>query len=103
MQNGDPSLHGETDAFRNAGCRRSYRNLIEVTTLACCCYCSALVKPFGFGTLVVGESRNFQGGVEWLRSVGVKVVNLDSTECATILAKYIAAHPEVWNEDIGEE
>ena len=103
VQNGDPSLHGETDAFRNAGRRRSYRNLIMVTTLAPCWYCSGLVRQFGFGTLVVGESRNFQGGIDWLRSVGVKVVNLDSTECATILAKYIAAHPEVWNEDIGEE
>ena len=103
MQNGDPSLHGETDAFRNAGRRRSYRNLIMVTTLAPCWYCSGLVRQFGFGTLVVGESRNFQGGIDWLRSVGVKVVNLDFTECATMLAKYIAAHPEVWNEDIGEE
>jgi cytosine/creatinine deaminase len=62
-----------------------------------------LVRQFGVGTLVVGESRNFQGGVDWLRSAGVKVVNLDSTECATMLAKYIAAHAEVWNEDIGEE
>jgi len=103
VQNGDPSLHGETDAFRNAGRRRSYRNLIMVTTLAPCWYCSGLVRQFGFGTLVVGESRNFQGGVDWLRSVGVKVIDLDSTECATMLANYIACHPEVWNEDIGEE
>src|SRR6202142_3109175 len=72
VQNGDPSLHGETDAFRNAGRQRTYRNLIMVTTLAPCWYCSGLVRQFGFGTLVVGESRNFQGGVEWLRSLGVK-------------------------------
>jgi creatinine deaminase len=103
VQNGDPSLHGETDAFRNAGRRRSYRDLVMVTTLAPCWYCSGLVRQFSFGTLVVGESRNFQGGVDWLRSVGVKVIDLDSTECATMLANYIAAHPEVWNEDIGEE
>ena len=94
---------GETDAFRNTGRRRRYRNLIMVTSLAPCWYCSGLVRQFGFGTLVVGESRNFQGGVDWLRSVGVKVVDLDSTECVTMLAQYIAAHPEVWNEDIGEE
>ncbi len=103
VQNGDPSLHGETDAFRNAGRRRSYRKLTMVTTLAPCWYCSGLVRQFGFGTLIVGESRNFQGGMEWLRSIGLKVVDLDSAECAALLASYIAEHPEVWNEDIGEE
>jgi cytosine/creatinine deaminase len=103
VQNGDPSMHGETDAFRNAGRQRSYRNLIMATTLAPCWYCSGLVRQFGFGTLVVGESRNFQGGVDWLRSLGVRVVDLDSGECASLLANYIAANPELWNEDIGEE
>jgi len=103
VQNGDPSMHGETDAFRNAGRQRSYRNLIMVTTLAPCWYCSGLVRQFGFGTLVVGESRNFQGGVEWLKSLGVKVIDLDSAECASLLSDYIRANPEVWNEDIGEE
>ena len=103
VQNGDPSMHGETDAFRNAGRQRSYRNLTMVTTLAPCWYCSGLVRQFGFGTVVVGESRNFQGGIEWLRSLGVKVVDLDSEECATMLATYIAANQEIWNEDIGEE
>ena len=103
VQNGDPSLHGETDAFRNAGRQRSYRNLIMVTTLAPCWYCSGLVRQFGFRTLIVGESRNFQGGVEWLRSLGIKVVDLDSKECASLLSEYIRANPEIWNEDIGEE
>lgn len=103
VQNSDPSTHGETDAFRNAGRQRSYRNLIMVTTLAPCWYCSGLIRQFGFRTVVVGESRNFQGGVEWLRSLGVKVVDLDSEECASLLADYIAKNPEVWNEDIGEE
>jgi cytosine/creatinine deaminase len=103
VQNSDPSLHGETDAFRNAGRQRSYRNLVMVTTLAPCWYCSGLVRQFGFGTLVVGESRNFQGGIEWLRSIGVNVVDLDSEECALLLASYIHANPEVWNEDIGRE
>ena len=102
VQQGDPSIHGETDAFRNAGRQRSYRDLIMVTTLAPCWYCSGLVRQFGFRTVVVGESRNFQGGVEWLRSFGVKVIDLDSQECVKLLAEYIAAHPEVWNEDIGE-
>ena len=103
VQNGDPSLHGETDAFRNAGRQRSYRNLIMVTTLAPCWYCSGLVRQFGFGTVVVGESRNFQGGLEWLRSIGVEVIDLDSEECVSLLGDYIRANPEIWNEDIGEE
>jgi creatinine deaminase len=103
VQNGDPSMHGETDAFRNAGRQRSYRNLIMVTTLAPCWYCSGLVRQFGFGTLVVGESRNFQGGVEWLRSLGIRVVDLDSGECVSLMADYIRDHPEIWKEDIGEE
>ena len=103
VQNGDPSMHGETDAFRNAGRQRSYRNLIMVTTLAPCWYCSGLVRQFGFGTLVVGESRNFQGGMEWLRSLGVQVIDLNSEECVSLLGQYIRANPEVWNEDIGEE
>ncbi len=103
VQNGDPSLHGETDAFRNAGRQRSHRNLIMVTTLAPCWYCSGLVRQFGFGTVIVGESRNFQGGLDWLRSLGVKVIDLDSQECVSMLSEYIRANPAVWNEDIGLE
>src|SRR5580765_2029177 len=102
VQQGDPSMHGETDAFRNAGRQRSYRNLIMVTTLAPCWYCSGLVRQFGFGTVVVGESRNFQGGVEWLRSLGVQVIDMNSEECISLLSQYIRANPEIWNEDIGE-
>lgn len=103
VQNDDPSLHGETDAFRNAGRQRSYRDLTMVTTLAPCWYCSGLVRQFGFRSLVVGESRNFQGGMEWLRLLGVQVVDLDSSECASMLGEYIRRNPAVWNEDIGEE
>ena len=103
VQQGDPSVHGETDAFRKAGRQRSYRTLIMVTNLAPCWYCSGLVRQFGFSTLVVGESRNFQGGVDWLRSLGVEVIDLDSSECVKLLADYIRSNPAVWNEDIGEE
>ena len=103
VQNGDPSMHGETDAFRNAGRQRSYRDLIMVTTLAPCWYCSGLVRQFGFGTVVVGESKNFQGGVDWLRSLGIRVIDLESAECISLLADYIRANPAVWNEDIGQE
>jgi cytosine/creatinine deaminase len=102
VQENDPSIHGETDAFRRAGRQTSYRELVMVTTLAPCWYCSGLVRQFRIGTLVVGESRNFAGGVDWLREHGVRVIDLNSQECADLLAGYIAAHPDIWNEDIGE-
>ncbi|HYN89635.1 MAG TPA: nucleoside deaminase [Ardenticatenaceae bacterium] len=103
VQEGDPSVHGETDAFRQAGRQRSYRDKVMVTTLAPCWYCSGLVRQFNIGTVVVGESVNFQGGIDWLRENGVKVVELNSQECIQMLADYITANPEVWHEDIGEE
>ncbi|MGA7245580.1 MAG: nucleoside deaminase [Terracidiphilus sp.] len=103
VQQGDPSIHGETDAFRRAGRQRSYRNLIMVTTLAPCWYCSGLVRQFHIGTLVVGESRTFAGGLDWLRENGVEVIDLDSRECRELLEGFVAEHPEIWNEDIGEE
>jgi cytosine deaminase len=103
MQQGDPSVHAETDAFRLAGRQRSYRDLVMVTTLAPCWYCSGLVRQFRIGTLVVGESRTFAGGLDWLREHGVEVIDLDNRECRELLEGYIAVHPDVWNEDIGEE
>src|SRR5213080_2321305 len=96
VQEGDPSVHGETDAFRKAGRQRSYRETIMATTLAPCWYCSGLVRQFGFGTVVVGESETFQGGIDWLRENGVKVIVLDSQECKDMLAAFITAHPEIW-------
>lgn len=103
VQNGDPSLHGETDAFRNAGRQRSYRKLTMVTTLAPCWYCSGLIRQFGFARVLVGESRSFQGGIHWLRSLGIEVIDLDSQECFDLLTSYIRNNPAIWNEDIGEE
>jgi cytosine deaminase len=103
IQNGDPSLHGETDAFRNAGRQRTYRDKIMVTTLAPCWYCSGLIRQFGFRTVVVGESRNFQGGIDWLRSLEIEVVDLDSEECVQMMSEYIRRHPDIWNEDIGQD
>src|SRR4051794_28491281 len=103
VQENDPSIHGETDAFRKAGRQRSYRDTIMATTLAPCWYCSGLVRQFGIGRVVVGESVNFDGGVDWLREAGVEVVDLRSAECIEMLGDFIAAHPELWNEDIGEE
>src|SRR5947207_1620584 len=102
VQQGDPSMHGETDAFRRAGRQRTYRDMVMVTTLAPCWYCSGLIRQFGIGTVVVGESRTFAGGLDWLRENGIKVIDLHSLECIDLLAKYINEHPEVWKEDIGE-
>ena len=102
VQHGDPSAHGETDAFRHAGRQRSYRDLIMVTTLAPCWYCSGLIRQFGFRTVIVGESRTFQGGTGWLRENGVTIHDLRSKECIRLLGGYITANPEIWNEDIGE-
>jgi cytosine/creatinine deaminase len=103
VQNDDPSLHGETDAFRNAGRQRSYRKLTMVTTLAPCWYCSGLIRQFGFARVIVGESRTFQGGIAWLRSLNIEVIDLDSQECVTLLTMYIQENPAIWHEDIGEE
>jgi cytosine deaminase len=102
VQESDPSVHGETDAFRKAGRQRRYRDTIMVTTLAPCWYCSGLIRQFGIGAVVVGESRTFRGGIDWLRESGVEIVDLASDECAELLQSFIAAHPDVWNEDIGE-
>jgi cytosine deaminase len=103
VQEGDPSAHGETDAFRKAGRQKNYRDKIMVTTLAPCWYCSGLVRQFGIGTLVVGESVNFQGGIDWLRENGIDVIDLRSDECVQMLAAYIAKNTAVWHEDIGQE
>jgi cytosine deaminase len=102
VQRGDPSAHAEVEAFRNAGRRRSYRDTFISTTLAPCWFCSGLIRQFGIGAVVVGESRTFRGGIDWLRESGVQVVDLDAGECAELLRSFIAARPEVWDEDIGE-
>jgi cytosine/creatinine deaminase len=103
VQEGDPSAHGETDAFRRAGRQRSYRDKIMVTTLAPCWYCSGLIRQFGIGTVLVGESVNFRGGIDWLRENGIEVIDLQSSECVAMLSTYIRDHAEVWKEDIGED
>jgi cytosine/creatinine deaminase len=102
VQHGDPSVHGETDAFRNAGRRRTYQDTIMVTTLAPCWYCSGLILQFRIGAVVVGESRTFRGGIDWLREHAVEVIDLQSAECEQLLGDYIRQHPQVWDEDIGE-
>jgi len=101
IQDNDPAIHGETDAFRRAGRQRTYRDKIMVTTLAPCWYCSGLVRQFRIPTVIIGESRNFNGGIDWLRESGIEVIDLHSAECIELLAAYIRANPAIWNEDIG--
>ncbi|WP_371660478.1 nucleoside deaminase [Streptomyces sp. NBC_00280] len=102
VQDGDPSTHGETAAFRNAGRQRSYRGTTMVTTLSPCWYCSGLVRQFGISRVVVGEAVTFHGGHDWLAEHGVEIVLLDDPECVDMMRDFITNNPALWNEDIGE-
>lgn len=102
VQDNDPSIHGETDAFRKAGRQTCYSDKILVTTLAPCWYCSGLIRQFRIGTVVVGEARNFAGHLDWLREAGVRVIVLDNPECIELMRRFIVQSPEIWNEDIGQ-
>ncbi|MCX4610918.1 MULTISPECIES: nucleoside deaminase [Streptomyces] len=102
VQDGDPSMHAETSAFRAAGRQRSYRGTTMVTTLSPCWYCSGLVRQFGISRVVVGEAETFHGGHDWLAEHGVEIVLLDDPECAALMRDFIKDHPALWNEDIGE-
>ncbi len=102
VQDGDPSTHAETAAFRAAGRQRSYRGTTMVTTLSPCWYCSGLVRQFGISRVVVGESVTFHGGHDWLAEHGVEVVVLDDPECVAVMREFVARNPELWGEDIGE-
>ena len=103
VQDGDPSLHGETSAFRNAGRQATYRGTTMVTTLSPCWYCSGLVRQFGISRVVIGEARTFSGGHDWLAEHGVEVLVLDDAECVELMTRFIAEHPALWFEDIGED
>ncbi|MGR9115269.1 MAG: nucleoside deaminase [Gammaproteobacteria bacterium] len=102
VQDNDPSVHGETDAFRKAGRQQSYRDKILVTTLAPCWYCSGLIRQFGIGTVVVGESVNFEGHLDWLKEAGIKVIELNDTGCVALMKRFIEQSPDIWFEDIGK-
>lgn len=101
VQDGDPSMHAETAAFRAAGRRPGYADTIMVTTLSPCWYCSGLVRQFGIGELIVGENRTFHGGQDWLAENGVPVSTVDDAECIALMTEFIAARPQLWFEDIG--
>src|ERR1700721_825543 len=103
VQDGVPSAHGGSEGFGKAGRPRSYRDKIMVTTLAPCWYCSGLIRQFGIATVVVGESVNFRGGVDWLQENGIKAIDLAPNACVGRLARFNPEHPPLWHEDIGEE
>ena len=102
VQNGDPSMHGETDAFRAAGRQPNYADKILVTTLAPCWYCTGLIYQFRFKQVIVGDTVTFQGGVSWLREKGFDVVDLASQECIDMINHFKQTNPRVWSECIGE-
>lgn len=102
VQDNDPSVHGETAAFRNAGRQTNYRDKILVTTLAPCWYCSGLIRQFNIGTVVVGESANFEGHLDWLQEAGVKIIELHDEQCTALMKSFIQQSPQLWFEDIGE-
>ena len=101
VQQDDPSIHAETDAFRAAGRQRDYRSTVMVSTLSPCWYCSGLVRQFNIGALIIGENRTFSGGHEWLADHGVRITLLDDERCVAMMADFIAVNPTLWNEDIG--
>ena len=105
VQQGSAIRHGETDALENAGRLPAavYRRATMYTTLSPCDMCTGAILLYGIPRVVMGENRTFVGGEDYLRARGVEVVNLDSAECVELMNEFIASHPEIWNEDIGEE
>ena len=105
VQLGSAIRHGETDALEVAGRlpASAYRRMTMATTLSPCDMCTGAILLYGIPRLVIGENRTFRGGEDHLRSRGVEVVNLDSDECYGLMQAFIAEHPDIWNEDIGED
>jgi cytosine/creatinine deaminase len=104
VQQGSAIRHGETDALEEAGRLSAavYRRATMYTTLSPCDMCTGAILLYGIPRVVIGENRTFMGGEDLLRSRGVEVVNLDSAECKALMDEFIAAHPDIWYEDIGE-
>ena len=102
VQQGNGSLHGETDAFRAAGRRPTWHDAILVTTLAPCWYCSGLIYQFRFRQVIVGDRVNAQGGMHWLKEQRIDIVDLHSQECIDLIATFQRMRPDLWKECIGE-
>lgn len=102
VQEKNPILHGEMDCLNNAGRIGSYRNTVIYSTLMPCYMCAGTIVQFKIPKVIVGESRTFPGAVEFMRSHGVEVIDLDLPECVEMMEKFIEEEPDLWNEDIGE-
>lgn len=104
VQKGSAILHGEMDAFENAGRQPAsvYRECTLYTTLSPCAMCSGAILLYGIKHVIVGENITFMGEEELLRSRGVTVEVLQNQECISLMEEFIAAKPQLWNEDIGE-
>jgi cytosine deaminase len=102
VQNGDPVTHAEIDCLRNAGRIGSYDNTVLYSTLMPCYLCAGAVVQFGIKKVVAGENETFSGAKEFMESMGVEVINVDSEECKEMMRKFIAENPKLWFEDIGE-
>lgn len=104
VQQGSAIRHGEMDAFENAGRQPAsvYRDAVLYTTLSPCAMCSGAILLYGIPRVVIGENRTFMGEEAWLRERGVQLEVLQDAECVQMMESFIAARPELWNEDIGE-
>src|SRR5205809_8026718 len=102
VQESDPVTHAEIDCLRNAGRLGNFRDTILYSTLMPCYLCAGAVVQFGIRKVIVGESRTFAGAVDFMRSHGVEVIDLDLPECVEMMRRFIAENPELWNEDIGK-
>jgi cytosine/creatinine deaminase len=105
VQGSSAILHAEMDCLENAGrlTPRDYHRSVLFSTLSPCDMCSGAVLLYKIPQVVIGENRTFRGPEEYLRSRGVELVILDNEECIRMMSEFIAANPDVWNEDIGEE
>ncbi len=105
VQLGSSIRHGETDCLENVGRlpATTYARATIATTLSPCDMCTGAILLYGIPRVVIGENRTFLGGEDLLRSRGVEVVVIDDEECRTLMEDFIAANPELWNEDIGVE
>ena len=103
VQRGSVVLHGEMDALENAGRQPAavYRECVLYTTLSPCPMCSGAILLYGIPSVIVGENQTFVGEEALLRSRGVSVKVLQDRTCIRLMSSFIAAHPELWNEDIG--
>jgi cytosine deaminase len=102
IQTGDPTAHAEVVCIRNAGRRRDWAELTLVSTLSPCIMCTGTTLLYRIPRVVIGENRNFMGAEDLFRQREVALIVSDDAECVQLMADFIRAHPDLWNEDIGK-